>query len=104
MLRKKRLNSSYIFVLLIFIIFIGFIVDLTTGFSLIQDSSNVVKAFIIIFILGIFYILGNGLSCLINSKDHTSQPLPKRVFNLFLLLTSIVVLIFLIYKVIKFFK
>jgi hypothetical protein len=103
-LKPDRLKIKHIISCLLLVIFVGLLWDGTSGFPILRESSGVLTAIGSLFVLGILYICGEGLGEWVGSKDKTSQPLLRRIFNLFLLLLFIVLFSFVAYKILMFFN
>jgi hypothetical protein len=87
--KKHRGQSSKVKVILIgtaFLLFIGLLIDAFNGFYILRYSKSIFFGIGGLFLLSIFYLLGEAEAGWIGSKDDVSHPLYKRVLHLFLLL------------------
>ena len=70
----------------ILILFVGVLADALMGFPILKNSQSLFSGLGGILLLGVLYILGEGAGYWAGSKDDVSQPIGKRIINLFLLL------------------
>lgn len=102
--RYKNDSSNFksIAILIVSLLFFGILIDAFNGFHIIRKAKSIFMGILGLFILALFYIVGEGVSEWINSKDHVSHPLHKRVFHLLLLLLSVGIVMTLAYFIFKY--
>jgi len=88
-LNRKKPNNSKIKIVAIAIVsllILGLIIDAFNGFCIFRNAKSLTWGIGGLFLVSLFYIIGEFGSDWINSKDDISHPLYKRAFHLLLLL------------------
>jgi hypothetical protein len=70
----------------VLLILFGVLIDALSGFYVLRHSKSVYAGCAGLFLLSVFYMLGEAGSNWINSKDKPTHPLYKRIFHLLMLL------------------
>jgi hypothetical protein len=83
---KARAVLKYIAIVVIFMLAIGFIIDLFSGFYILRRSQSVYAGLAGLLIMAMLFVMGEAGSEWIGSKEDITYPLYKRAFHLFLLL------------------
>ena len=89
---SKRETPSWIkriIVVVLFLLFLGVLLDAYTGFSLIRQSSSILGGIGTLLILGVLYLFGEGVGELVSGIDKVDQPLWRRTLNLVVLLSAV---------------
>ena len=86
-LKGGNLNRIKILPIAILVILIsGVMIDAFNGFFILRNARSLVWAIGGLFLIAVFYLIGEAGSEWINSIDDVSHPLLKRFFHLFILL------------------
>lgn len=64
----------------------GFLIDLFSGFYVLRNSKSIYAGIAGLFLLAVFYLIGEAGGDWISLKDDVSHPLYKRAFHLAMLL------------------
>ena len=84
---KKLLSILRIIAIATIVLLIyGFLIDIFSGFYVLKNSKSIYSALVCLFLLAIFYLIGEAGGNWIGSKDNVSHLLYKRLFHLVLLL------------------
>jgi hypothetical protein len=84
-------------IVIIFLLGLGIALDAINGFYIFRKAKPISWGILGLFILSLFYLVGEAVGDWINSKDHILHPLYMRVFYLFLLLISAGIIMVLAY-------
>ena len=71
---------------IIVLLFLGLLIDAFAGFYVLRNAKSIFWGVVGLFILSLFYLIGEAISEWISSKDKVSHPLYKRAFHLLILL------------------
>lgn len=80
--KKSVLTLRNLAVGIIFLVILGLLIDLFSGFYILRHSKSMYAGIIGLFLLAIFYLIGEAGGNWIGSKDDVSHPLYKRFFHL----------------------
>ena len=84
----KRASSILrkIAIIVVILLVFGFLMDLFSGFYVLKHAKSIYAGLAALFILAIFYVIGEAGSEWIGEKDDVAHPLYKRAFHLLVLL------------------
>lgn len=71
---------------IIILIIFGFLIDLSSGFYVLQNSKSIYAGIAGLLLLAVFYLIVEAGADWIGSKDDVAHPLYKRFFHLLILL------------------
>jgi hypothetical protein len=84
---KKQLSLLRIIAIgTIVLLIFGFLIDIFSGFYVLRNSKSIYTALVGLFLLAIFYLIGEAGGNWIGSKDDVSHPLYNRLLHLVILL------------------
>ena len=86
--KSKPKIFRMIAIVIIFLLGLGIILDALNDFRIFRENKFLPLGVLGLLLLAVFYLLGEGVGERINTRDHVSHPLYKRVFHLLLLLIS----------------
>ena len=86
------------------VLFLGVLVDAFSGFTAIRGAQPIIGSIGMLMLLGSLYFIGEGIVTSVEEIDQVTQPLWRRVINLFLLLSIVGLLMLVFYYVFNFFK
>ncbi|MEW6713941.1 MAG: hypothetical protein AB1306_02465 [Nitrospirota bacterium] len=81
---------------------LGFLFDLFSGFYVLRQAKSIYAGLAGLFIVAIFYVIGEAGSEWIGRKDKVNDPLHKRVFRLLVLLIFGAVILAALWFVLKY--
>lgn len=86
--RQKDDSSKLKTIAIVIVVMLGFgvLLDALNGFQIFRKAKSITWGIGGLFLLSIFYIIGETVCDWINSKDDVAHPLYRRVFHLLLLL------------------
>jgi hypothetical protein len=102
-IKKVRSILRTIAIGIIVLLIFGFLIDLFSGFYVLRNCKSIYAGITGLFLLAIFYLMGEAGAYWIHSKDDTSHPLYKRVFHLAILLIYAGIIITVIWFLLNYF-
>ena len=87
--KEKPEWITRIIIMILLLLFLGFLVDASTGFGVVQKSGSILGGVGILLTLGLLYLFGEGIGELVSGIDKVEQPLWRRTFNLAILLAAV---------------
>jgi len=90
--KKTRSILQTIAIGTIALLSLGFLIDFFSGFHILRNTKSIYAGFAVLFLLAVFYLMGEAGADWIGSKDNVAHPLYKRAFYLAILLTYAIII------------